>query len=397
MHKILKKLDTGVIIDITRLVDMQMQGRLPTGVDRVSLEYVKYFSHRAFGLIRYARQWIELSEKDSELVFNALLIPDTSFNFLIKKVVFKSLVYGPFRQSHTKSVSRVLFHTGHSGLEKLNYGHRLKQFDCRPFFFIHDLIPLTYSEYCRPGEAERHRVRIDTMLSLGHGIIANSATTLNVLMSYADDNNLPMPPSVVALLAPAHLPLPSVNVPLDKPYFVMLGTIEPRKNHWMVLHLWRQLIESLGEKAPSLVIIGKRGWECENIVDLLDRCDVLRNFVIEESRCSDTQLSTWLQYAQALLFPSFAEGYGMPLVEALSVGLPVIANDLPAFREIAEDIPEYVDALDGLGWKKLILAYSESNNSIRMAQIERLKNFNIPTWRAHFEQVERLLAEVNGE
>ena len=233
------------------------------------------------------------------------------------------------------------------------------------------------------------------MLSSGHGIIANSAATLAELNAYVELNCLPSVPAVVALLAPARLPLPSVNLPLNKPYFVMLGTIEPRKNHWIILHLWRQLIESLGDEAPRLVIIGQRGWECENVVDLLDRCDALRGFVIEQSRCTDTQLSTWLHHAQALLFPSFAEGYGMPLVEALSVGLPVIVNDLPAFREIAGDIPEYVEALDGVGWKALILAYAQSAHPKRVAQLERLEHFIVPTWDAHFEQVERLLADVN--
>ncbi len=392
----MKKSDTEVVIDITRLVDRQMQARFPTGVDRVSLEYVKHFGARASGLIRYAGQWLELSKKDSEWVFNALLTPDESFNFLIKKVVVKSLLCSLFNLQYKKSASRMLFHTGHSGLEKPNYAHRLKQFGCKPFFFIHDLIPLTHPEYCRPGEAKRHTVRVNTMLSCGHGLIANSAATLEELRVYAENHNLPMIPSAVALLAPAELPTPKACVPLDKPYFVMLGTIEPRKNHLIILHLWRQLIESLGDDAPRLVIIGQRGWECENVVDLLDRCDALRGVVIEEPRCSDTQLSTWLHHAQALLFPSFAEGYGMPLVEALSVGLPVIANDLPAFREIAADIPEYVDALDGVRWKELVLAYADSNHPQRIAQLERLKHFIVPSWQSHFNQVESLLVDVNG-
>ena len=389
----MKKSTSEVIIDITRLVDRQMQGRFPTGVDRVSLEYVNYFGPRSSGLIRYAGQWLELSKKDSEQVFEALLAPNEAFNYLIRQVVVRALLtcFIPRCQGST-----VLFHTGHSGLEKPNYASRLRQLNLKPFFFIHDLIPLSHPEYCIPSTPKLHKHRIDAMLALGQGIIVNSAATLAELRDYTSINNLPMPPAKVALLASAKLPLASVRVPLNKPYFVMLGTIEPRKNHWLILQLWRQLVQDFGDAAPRLVIIGQRGWECENIIDLLERCDVLRGFVIEESRCSDTQLATWLHHAQALLFPSFAEGYGMPLVEALSVGLPVIANDLPAFREIAGDIPEYVDALDGVGWKALILAYTQSNHPKREAQLERLKHFVVPTWRAHFEHVESFLSEVNS-
>ena len=393
----MKKIDSDVVIDITRLVGRQMENRLPTGVDRVSLEYVKHFGHCASGLIRYAGQWVELSNKDSQLVFKALLAPDESFNYLIKRMVTNYIIGGLLSRKSRPLKDRVLFHTGHSGLEKPNYASCLRQLNLKPFFFIHDLIPLSHPEYCRPSAPKLHQQRIDAMLALGQGIIVNSAATLAELTTYTRVNDLPMPPAKVALLAPAKLPLASVNAPLNKPYFVMLGTIEPRKNHWMILQLWRQLIAELADDAPRLVIIGQRGWECENIVDLLDRCAVLRGFVIEESRCSDTQLSAWLHHAQALLFPSFAEGYGMPLVEALSVGLPVIANDLPAFREIAGDIPEYVDALDGVRLKELILAYAVSNHPQRLAQLEHLKDFVVPTWKAHFEQVENLLAEVNGE
>ncbi len=389
----MKKLTSEVIIDITRLVDRQMQGRFPTGVDRVSLEYVKHFGPRSSGLIRYAGQWLELSRNDSERVFEALLAPNEAFNYLIRQVVVRALLNGFKRRGNA---ARVLFHTGHSGLEKSNYAPRVQRLELKPFFFVHDLIPLTHSEYCRPGAPDLHKFRLNAMLSLGQGIIVNSVATLAELTDYIELNQLPKVPAKVALLAPAKLPLPFLKTPLSKPYFVMLGTIEPRKNHWLILQLWRQLIRDIGDDAPRLVIIGQRGWECENIVDLLDRCEALRGFVIEESRCSDTQLATWLHHAQALLFPSFAEGYGMPLVEALSVGLPVIANDLPAFREIAGDIPEYVDALDGVGWKALILAYTQSNHPKREAQLERLKHFVVPTWRAHFEQVEGFLAEVNA-
>ena len=107
----------------------------------------------------------------------------------------------------------------------------------------------------------------------------------------------------------------------------MLGTIEPRKNHWFMLHVWRRIVEESGGNAPKLVVIGRRGWECENVVDMLERCESLKDAVVEQSNCSDHDLQVWLQHARALLFPSFVEGYGMPLVEALTMQVPVIASD----------------------------------------------------------------------
>lgn len=379
------------LIDVTRLLDRRMQGRLSTGVDRVSLEYVRHFGGRSTALVRFAGRWIELSWRDSERVFEALLSPCASFNALVRWLVAKSL---PASLGQRFSGPRFLFNTGHSGLEKLQYARRLQRCGLRPLFFVHDLIPITHPEYCRSGESGRHRTRMNTVLGTGHGVITNSAATLDELRAYARANGLRMPPFEVALLPPASLPAAADVAPLHTPYFVMLGTIEPRKNHWLLLHVWRQLIERLGAAAPRLVIIGQRGWECENVVDLLERCEALKGFVVEHADCSDGELACWLRHSRALLFPSFAEGYGMPLVEAMSLGVPVIASDLPAFREIAADIPLYVDPLDGKRWAELVVEYALADSPIRSAQCHRMIGFVAPTWDAHFQRVEALMERL---
>lgn len=381
------------LIDVTRLVDRTMQGRLPTGVDRVSLEYVRHFDERATALVRFAGQWIELSESDSKRVFAALLAPAADFSSLVRRAVVKAFAGSMGRQF---TDARFFFNTGHNGLEKPGYAQFLLRSALKPLYFVHDLIPVSHPEYCRPGETGRHEVRMDTMLRTGYGVIANSAATLTEFSAYAKTKNVGMPPTTVALLAPAQLPVPATRPAMDAPYFVMLGTIEPRKNHWLMLQLWRQLVERLGAAAPRLVIIGQRGWLCENVVDMLERCEVLKGFVFEKTGCSDTELAAWLGHSQALLFPTFAEGYGMPLAEALAMGVPVIASDLPAFREIAGDIPEYVDPLDGRRWAELVVEYAQPQSQMRSSQCQKMAGFALPTWEAHFQQVEALMEQLRA-
>lgn len=379
------------LIDVTRLVDRAMQGRLPTGVDRVSLEYVRHFGDRATALVRFAGQWIELSEADSTRVFAALLSPGADFNALVRRAVAKAFMRSVGRRFDEP---RFFLNTGHNGLEKPEYAQFLQRSALKPLYFVHDLIPVTHPEYCRPGETGRHVVRMNTMLRTGHGVIANSAATLAEFAAYARAANLPLPATAVALLAPAQLPAPAAARPMQAPYFVMLGTIEPRKNHWLVLQLWRQLIERLGDAAPRLVIVGQRGWLCDNVMDMLERCEVLKGFVFQKAGCSDAELATWLGHSQALLFPTFAEGYGMPLAEALALGVPVIASDLPAFREIAGDIPEYADPLDGRRWAELVVEYAQPQSEMRRSQCRKMAGFSLPTWDAHFQQVEALMEQL---
>ncbi len=285
----------------------------------------------------------------------------------------------------------ILLHTSHNGMEFGRYYDAMAKRDIRPVFMVHDLIPLTHAEYCRPGVDATHRNRIHTALKHGSGLITNSQATLDSLAAEAQRANLPLPPTVVAHLGSGVTPRPLATRPIAMPYFVMLGTIEPRKNHWFILHVWRRLAEQLGAATPKLVVVGRRGWECENVIDLLERCESLKGVLIEEADCSDEKLHAYLQHCQALLFPSFVEGYGMPLAEALALRVPVLASDLAVFHEIADTIPDYLDPLDGPGWLARIHAYAQTKSPERDAQLGRIERFREPTWAEHFERVDAFL------
>ena len=104
-------------------------------------------------------------------------------------------------------------------------------------------------------------------------------------------------------------------------------------------------------------------------------------------RCSDAQLSAWLGGARALLMPSFAEGFGLPVIEALRHGTPVIASDLPVFREIAGGLPTFVDPTDADAWKGAIEAFVDDGPE-RTRQVIAMRTYVPPTWAAHFAIVE---------
>ncbi|MFM0276973.1 glycosyltransferase family 1 protein [Paraburkholderia sediminicola] len=373
-------------LDVTRLLTRLYDGLLPTGVDRVGLAYIQKYGANARAILSERGFSTVLTEKDSQQTFAWLLQSHRNRN-AIRALVARACLN---RLRETR-LHGVLLHTSHTGMEFGRYYRAMTKREIRPVFMVHDLIPLTHAEYSRPGVDATHRHRVHTALRHASGLIANSQATLDSLAIEADRAGLKRPPSVVARLASGVTQRPLAKRPLPSPYFVMLGTIEPRKNHWFILHVWRRLVEQLGAAAPKLVVIGRRGWECENVVDMLERCESLKGVVIEEAHCSDEQLHAYLQHAQALLFPSFVEGYGMPLAEALSLKVPVLASDLDVFHEIADDIPDYLDPLDGPGWLARIQAYAHENSPERNAQLTRIERFREPTWAEHFEHVDGFL------
>ena len=233
--------------------------------------------------------------------------------------------------------------------------------------YIHDLIPIQYPEYIRPrhvGQFERYLAEI---VAAGGHFICNSSDTAANLETYISEKGWEA--SVVATIRPkieismealapaspeiAHL------MAATSPYFVTVGTIEPRKNHLLLLHLWRHLATCGLDPVPHLHIVGKRGWENENIVDLLERSPAIRRHVSEHNELDDRNLFHLMKGAKAVLFPSFAEGLGLPLIEAAALGVPVIASDLPVFSELSFDDLTLIDPLDTPAWKAACLAALE--------------------------------------
>jgi glycosyltransferase involved in cell wall biosynthesis len=285
---------------------------------------------------------------------------------------------------------RFYLNIGHTGLDSDGFRDWVEKTDVRPVYFVHDLIPVTHPHFCRIGEALRHRGRMRTVLATAAGVIANSQATLGELADFADRNGLPFPPSLAAWLGSEPFSKPAKAGP-GPPTFVALGTIEARKNHLLLLGIWLKLVEKLGEKAPRLLIIGQRGWEAEDVFGILDGEAALRGHVVEINRASDLEIASRLESSRALLFPSNAEGYGLPLVEALALGVPVIASDLPVFREIGQGVPLLLDPADESGWEAAILDYARPESAGRAAQLARMKTFQPPNWPAHFRAVDEWL------
>ena len=189
--------------------------------------------------------------------------------------------------------SRLYLNIGHTGLNDPQFSAWVKQADVRPIYFVHDLIPITHPEYCRAGEQAKHVARMRTVLTTGTGVIGNSQATLDELADFGRSAGLPSLPSVAAWLGTTErLAARADTSTPDRPTFVVVGTIEARKNHLMLLQVWQRLVQRFGTNAPRLLIIGQRGWECEQVFDLLDRGETLREAVIELSDCTDEQLAS---------------------------------------------------------------------------------------------------------
>ncbi|WP_413992043.1 glycosyltransferase family 4 protein [Labrys okinawensis] len=259
-----------------------------------------------------------------------------------------------------KVTSRAVYlNTSHSGLDDTRYLQALKIQGIRIVVVLHDLIPIDFPEFCRNGEDRRHCARLANIVLFADLVVTVSAYTRERFLAWSVERKTAPPTTVVVPLATEHHFLSATVSSRDLsplPYFVCLGTIEARKNHSFLLLVWRRLVERLGDSCPRLVLVGRRGWKIELPLDLLRLGKGLSSAVVEVADLSDRGVVALMAGAHGLVQPSLAEGFGLPLVEAGALGIPVIASDIPAHREIAPVGTLLLDPLDAPAWERSILA-----------------------------------------
>jgi len=392
-----------IALDLSRLLS-RAASPTPTGIDRVELAYARhlaagerphcYAARGAFGGIGL------LPTGEAEHFVTALAAGwrdggaagDPRRIAALARRLRRAALFGagPLRRSMRRGgAGPVYLLVSHQNLDRGRPIARLKAMTGARFVcLIHDLIPLDLPHLTRPGQERRHRRRIATSAALADAAIVNSVSTRDALAVRLGPGARDLP----IVVAPLGSELPDLAMPAayGRPYFVCVATIEARKNHRLLLDLWRRLAQELGDRAPQLRLIGQPGFGSEQIVD---KPFTRTAAVTEDTELPDAAMAVLLRGARALLLPSLAEGFGLPVVEALALGVPVICSDLPALRESGGGIADYLDPIDAAAWRQAILDYS-TETPRRQAQLARLANWQPPSWDDHFAIVERLIDDL---
>lgn len=410
-----------ILFDASRLVS-RTERSSPTGVDRVCLAYAEWLIARPdvrmipvrskhdqlvavdpvwFGksVRQLRRRWsgarsepatdgetrLLAALNDDRAGAESVLSPPPAPELADRNATRRLRVWKQFFRSRRMAelpASQHYFNVGHTSLNTPDILSSLRDHGVDTVVLLHDLIPITHPEFCRPGDGDKHRKRVLTALTYASRILVNSEYTALELGRFAEREGLHAPPidAIHLGLEPSFVARPTAST--LRPYFVHVGTIEARKNLAFLLTIWRRLEEKMGDRAPRLVLVGRYGWENEAVLDHLERSPNLRGLVHQASNLPDATLATLMSNAQAVLAPSSVEGFDLPAVEACALGVPLIASDIPAHRELVPQA-ELIDPLDGLGW----LAALERATLTKPAA----PAYRAPTWDEHFAKVARTL------
>jgi alpha-1,2-rhamnosyltransferase len=173
----------------------------------------------------------------------------------------------------------------------------------------------------------------------------------------------------------------------DRNVYLVVGTIEPRKNHRRILDVFDRLWSEGSES--SVLIVGRLGWLSDDVAKRIRTHREFGRRLFWLPAASDTELDHAYRHASALIFASCCEGFGLPLVEAMQYGLPVLASDIEVFREIGGEYPHYFDVDDERSLYEAVRGFES-----RAGSGERLQRQPQP-WLSWAESARMLLEKVS--
>jgi glycosyltransferase involved in cell wall biosynthesis len=236
---------------------------------------------------------------------------------------------------------------------------------------IYDLIPLTHPQFCDAGLVQVFDRWFDWIAKTADGFMAISHTISKQVDAEIQRR---LGPEQASRRWHGHFHLGSeldllrTNARIypglrrmfhsHAPVYLMVSTIEPRKNHNFLLDAF-ELLWAQGSPA-RLCIIGKIGWKCEALVQRIQQHPEFGKRLFMFNRVNDKSLEFAYAQARALVFPSYVEGFGLPLVEAMQRGLPAMASDIPVFREVGGEFMAYFSLNHPQSLADLVLQYESS-------------------------------------
>jgi len=278
------------------------------------------------------------------------------------------------------------------GTPTLKAAGRAKAQGARVSLVAYDLIPFTHPQFCDARLTENYRRLMRRAVALSDRVFAISndcATAFRMQFPAADvsafrlghDIHLEKAEASVEPVWPEELWTGPGRV------FVIVGSIEPRKGHCTVLDAFERRW-ARGEP-DKLLIIGKVGWQVDDLIERIERHAEVDRRLFRIHNANDAMLKQALERSSAGIIASYIEGFGLPLAEGLSAGLPMVASDIAVFHEIAGERAVYFTpgdaaALDGA----LDLLHRRFAEKTRAAA-----EFTWPDWR---EAAEDFFARVEG-
>ena len=276
---------------------------------------------------------------------------------------------------------------------RTNYAEMLHaakvQHGIKVLLLIHDMLPVYRPEWCDRSLVKTFVRWLETCLPEADVLLANSSYTAGEVERYAVERGVKLAGPVAAIpigtgfgILPETATAREVAaLPTPGSYVLFVSTIELRKNHHLLFRVWRHLLEEMPrEHVPTLVFAGRVGWMVNDLMQQLRNTEFLGGKVVLIEDASDPALAQLYRGCLFTLFPSFYEGWGLPVTESLAFGKPCIISIATSLPEAGGMLARYFDP-DNLGDAlRVIRATIEDRAGLAEWQERVVREFRLVSW-----------------
>jgi glycosyltransferase involved in cell wall biosynthesis len=362
------------IFDISDLIQFWRDNINPTGIQRVQIEVLKAIIQQAvapeFHDAGVATIYFDAGIHQWAVIANDALLPQIHASYrhgMTKSAWAKDMSAMLAKSSpYTPAPSDTILNLGSSWWIP-DYLHKMQclrlESGVRYIPFVHDTIPLIAPQFCTEGLVEEFRLWFRGAMAIADHIIVNSNSSRNDVSASALELTGHCADITVARLNAAFPPpvaptrtgiVERYNLDIDR-YVLCVGTLEARKNHALLLQVWTDLAKVLKrDKMARLVLVGKQGWMFDLARSLLNRDPSLKKSVLILDNLSDNELSDLYRNCLFTVYPSFYEGWGLPITEAVSYGKLTVASNTSSIPEAASAGDILLDPNDAPAWRQTI-------------------------------------------
>jgi glycosyltransferase involved in cell wall biosynthesis len=276
--------------------------------------------------------------------------------------------------------------------------------------YLYDLIPITHPQYCAPGSTENFAITFAEMVRLLDFALTISAFVADEVRAYLrihDVRSFPVMPVRLAHVLhfvghePTRKSTPQaigIQHLAGRDFVLCVCTIEARKNHLYLFSIWERMLDA-GIDVPHLVFVGREGWQIDMLKGQLDRTNYLGGRVHILSGVGDMELADLYDRCLFTAFPSFVEGWGLPVGESLAHGKVCVASSTTSIPEVGGEFAIYVDPFDTDEGYSVITGLLANPASLRKFEDNLRTSFKPRTWtdvgRDFFEAITISLEHVD--
>lgn len=258
--------------------------------------------------------------------------------------------------------------------------------------YIYDLIPITHSHFCTNELSDSFGMAFSEVSRSFDFTLTISKFVAKQVTGFLQRHEIPAFPAMPVPLAhelhfdterKSKLVSQAINADihaLDRPFVLCVCTIEARKNHIYLFYIWQQMIDA-GVDVPDLVFVGRHGWR---IADLLSQISASRNLggrLHVMHGLSDTDLGFLYERCLFTVFPSFVEGWGLPVGESLAHGKVCVASSATAIPEAGGEYAVYIDPFNMASGYETIHRLITDPAYLAQLEAKIRKEFSPRTWQ----------------